>query len=107
MKDTSFEDLKEVIDKVVNHYIQTFPKAPVPQKTYIFSQEWGSTSLGFSGIGGQCCTEAFTVVLCDCSNAHVYFGGDYCYSVPLNEKVMEDIKNHKMRGEWKVTEYLE
>ena len=48
-----------------------------------FPQAWGSTALGFGGIGGQAITTAYTIVL---ESAHfrgyaVYFGGRFAYNV--------------------------
>lgn len=51
---------------------------------YAFPQDWGSTALGFGGIGGQMCTRAQTVVVCDeylTGKACVYFGGRFAYIV--------------------------
>lgn len=50
----------------------------------MFSQTWGSTALGFGGIGGQAITNAYTVVV-ECvrtGNRAVYFGGRFAYLVP-------------------------
>lgn len=54
---------------------------------YAFPQTWGSTSLGFDGIGGQAITRAQTVVvLSENGAAVVYFGGRFAYSVDYSRE---------------------
>ena len=66
----------------------------------MFEQTWGSTALGFPGVGGSAMTEATTYVLIpkketDC--AHVYFGSQFAYKVNgLTQKFMDDLNNHSM-----------
>lgn len=50
----------------------------------MFPQTWGSTALGFDGVGGQAITSAYTVVV-ECVRTGfraVYFGGRFAYLVP-------------------------
>lgn len=48
-----------------------------------FPQVWGSTALGFGGIGGMAMTPAQTTVVSNhqMSAAAVYFAGKFCYMV--------------------------
>lgn len=68
----------------------------------MFEQIWGSTALGFPGVGGSAMTKATTYVLipkkeADC--AHVYFGSQFAYKVNgLTQKFMDDLNNHSMAG---------
>lgn len=57
-----------------------------------FDQGWGSTALGFGGIGGQAITTALTVVVIGpMGDAVVYFGGGFAYHLETyNSKFMED-----------------
>ncbi len=61
---------------------------------YTFEQVWGSTALGFGGIGGQAMTSARTYVFvpqsCD-EKCFVYFGGRFAYAVPYSRQFMEDV----------------
>jgi hypothetical protein len=70
----------------------------------MFLQGWGSTALGYPGIGGSAMTDAYTVVV---SYGHrqfcVYFGagGVLAYKVDLNKMAptgraafMSDLKDH-------------
>lgn len=65
----------------------------------MFVQTWGSTALGFGGVGGAALTDAYTIVLhcSDTSEILVYFGGHLAYKIPYNlvdyEKLNEDILN--------------
>ena len=63
---------------------------------YTFEQTWGSTALGFSGIGGQAITTAntyvFVPVTCN-QNAFVYFGGRFAYEAEYCLQLGEDIGN--------------
>lgn len=68
---------------------------------HMFEQTWGSTALGFPGVGGSAMTEATTYVLIpkkentDC--AHVYFGSQFAYKVNgLTQAFMDDLNNHSM-----------
>ena len=67
---------------------------------YVFEQTWGSTALGFGGMGGQMMTSAMTYVLVPISAntdfCFVYFGGTFAYKVPCCEAVMEDIRHESM-----------
>lgn len=49
----------------------------------MFPQQWGSTALGFPGIGGAAMTTAYTIVLhCELTREYcVYFGGQFAYKV--------------------------
>ena len=61
---------------------------------YVFPQTWGSTSLGFGGIGGQMMTEANTCVLISMGpdpNCYVYFAGRFAYKVPYSREFLDDV----------------
>ena len=49
----------------------------------MWDQAWGSTALGFGGIGGQAITVAYTIVLeSQYGGGHcVYFGGRFAYHI--------------------------
>lgn len=65
---------------------------------YDFDQTWGSTALGFGGIGGSAMTTARTYVLVpdDQEIAHVYFAGRYAYTCKINDAFREDLRNRRM-----------
>jgi hypothetical protein len=66
---------------------------------YNFPQTWGSTSLGFGGIGGAAMTKAYTTVIVCRGNAAVFFAGRHCYSVDvINEAFKEDLNKRHMRS---------
>lgn len=68
---------------------------------YIFEQTWGSTALGFDGIGGQAMTTANTYVFVPVTchqNCFVYFDGRFAYQVPCSKSFMEDVRNHSMKS---------
>ena len=51
---------------------------------FVFQQLWGSTALGYGGLGGAAMTYAYTVVVSTRSQACVYFGrGRLAYRVDL------------------------
>ena len=65
----------------------------------MFAQTWGSTALGFGGIGGQAITSAYVCVIESnlVGGYAVYFGGRLAYVIERpNEKFMEDITRHRM-----------
>lgn len=63
---------------------------------YTFMQTWGSTALGFGGVGGQALTPARTCVFIpevDGEDYIVYFGGRFAYKAPIgSEKFREDMR---------------
>ena len=66
---------------------------------HIFEQVWGSTTFGFSGIGGQAITTANTWVFVPVGvnqKCFVYFGGRFAYKVDGNEKFKKDLANQRM-----------
>ena len=65
----------------------------------MFPQTWGSTALGFGGIGGQAITSAYVCVIESdlLGQFAVYFGGRLAYVIERpNAKFMEDITAHRM-----------
>lgn len=64
----------------------------------VFSQSWGSTTLGFGGVGGQAITSAYTIVV-ECFGAFcVYFGGKFAYLVEKpTTKFFEDVASRQLR----------
>lgn len=60
----------------------------------VFEQTWGSTALGFGGIGGQAMTTAITYVFIPIGinqKCFVYFAGRFAYAVDYSEKFMKDV----------------
>lgn len=65
----------------------------------MFPQTWGSTALGFGGIGGAAITTAYVIIISsDLNGMHaVYFGGQLAYVINRpNEKFWEDVLHHRM-----------
>ena len=61
---------------------------------HVFEQTWGSTALGFGGVGGQAMTSATTYVFIPIGinqKCFVYFAGSFAYAVDYSEKFMEDV----------------
>ncbi len=75
----------------------------------MFPQTWGSTALGFRGIGGQAMTSAYTVVVRDNTSGWVavFFGESLAYALNNpNQKFYEDIQKGKMEAVIKSCLYL-
>jgi hypothetical protein len=65
----------------------------------MFTQTWGSTALGFGGIGGQAITSAYVVVLESEQGAGfcVYFGSRFAYRIKKpTEEFFDDLNNRRM-----------
>jgi hypothetical protein len=63
----------------------------------MFPQMWGSTALGFGGLGGQAITTAYTVVISHGRTHVVYFNGRFAYKVERpNELFYAHVKNQDM-----------
>lgn len=76
---------------------------------HIFPQTWGSTALGFGGIGGQAMTEAMTYVLLsrvDGEDCIVYFAGRFAYKVPYSPEFMDDLLRQCMEPVYKSGKYI-
>ena len=72
----------------------------------VFSQTWGSTALGFGGIGGQAMTSAYTTVIWDYTMNiwAVYFVNRLAYIIrDPNDLFMENV--FKSRNVASVAEY--
>ena len=68
---------------------------------YMFPQTWGSTALGFGGIGGQTITTAQTVVVEDYKNGwySVFFDEGLAYLLKNpNHHFFEDLKKWRMKS---------
>lgn len=61
-------------------------------EVYSFPQGWGSTALGFGGIGGQSITQAQTTIVISGCDAAVYFARNLAYVIRnYNSALMADI----------------
>lgn len=64
----------------------------------LFNQTWGSTALGYDGIGGSAMTDAYTVVVEFLSVYCVYFGcGHLAYKIDagqLDNESLEKFQKH-------------
>jgi hypothetical protein len=88
------ECLKDVCERWNLHNIQDFEENCTIWK---FRQIWGSTALGFSGVGGQALTPATTIVIKYQKHAAVYFNGQHAYDLyTLGSKFKEAIMNEQM-----------
>ena len=68
---------------------------------YTFEQVWGSTALGFGGIGGQVMTSARTYVFVPVScnqKCFVYFAGRFADAVNYSQKFMDDVLKGNMES---------
>lgn len=60
----------------------------------MFPQTWGSTALGYGGMGGAAVTSAYTVIVSDHSVSCVYFGeGELAYKVDHNSSSPQGREN--------------
>lgn len=76
---------------------------------YVFPQTWGSTALGFEGIGGQAITSAYTTVVIDelFGWSGVFFGERLAYVIyNPNQHFFEDLKNGTMQPVYRKSRYL-
>ncbi|SDK39124.1 hypothetical protein [Bradyrhizobium ottawaense] len=79
--------------------LKSHDRRPTPYdiEVYSFPQGWGSTALGFGGIGGQAMTSAQTTVVMCSPSAAVYFGRRLAYVIKtVNGKFMADLASHAM-----------
>lgn len=63
----------------------------------IFKQTWGSTALGFGGVGGTAMTNAYTTILRRGNIWFVFFGGKFAYKVSIDDEVFyKDMKDRNI-----------
>lgn len=65
----------------------------------MFTQTWGSTALGFGGVGGAAMTSAYVIILESERGAGfcVYFGGRFAYKIEKpTDKFFNDVINRGM-----------
>lgn len=77
---------------------------------YTFEQVWGSTALGFGGMGGQAITSARTYVFIPMKHnqkCFVYFGGRFAYKADYSQKFMDDVLNGHMESVARASKYAE
>jgi hypothetical protein len=75
---------------------------------YTFNQTWGSTALGFGGIGGQAITQARTYVFVPMTclqKCYVYFAGRFAYKADYCEAFKEDLRNQDMAPVYQAGKY--
>lgn len=73
------------------------PNSPWGMDWFAFPQTWGSTALGFGGIGGCAMTTAQTVIIGYGNRFEVYFGGRFAYEVlDPNEQFFSDMRKWRM-----------
>lgn len=75
---------------------------------YTFNQTWGSTALGFGGIGGQAITQARTYVFVPTTcnqKCFVYFAGRFAYKADWCDSLREDIYDHNMAPVYQAGKY--
>lgn len=86
----------ESLTKAIEHSGLTDPYS---YSVTMFEQTWGSTALGFGGVGGQALTGAYTVIIDNqyTTEYSVYFGGRFAYKVENPNRVFfEDMFNQDM-----------
>lgn len=79
----------------------------------MFLQMWGSTALGYGGMGGAAMTQAYTVIVKDHRSAAVYFGcGRLAYMVNLTaqsaagrDTFRRDVADHSMAPRAEASRY--
>ena len=87
--------LKEDMNEKMDNTLQIFDKFDVR----IFPQTWGSTALGFEGIGLDSLTTEHTYVLIPYDRTQkclVYFGERFAYEAKYSDRFMFDVLHHHM-----------
>lgn len=97
---TELPNLELIQERFYNHIKPDLGDLRYPQfEINVFLQTWGSTCLGFGGIGGQAMTSAYTTVIWE-ENTGIYGvffneGLGYVINNP-NDLFMESINSHRM-----------
>lgn len=97
---------------VINSLIEQFEKDYPHDEfdIYVFPQTWGSTSLGYGGIGGSAMSTAHTIVIHAQYEhiARVYFGGGrLAYQIKSpNSLFFEDMYAHRLAEKGRHGKYI-
>lgn len=107
-------DLKLIVDRFAKflvskgivdlNYVEVLERA----RMKVFTQMWGSTALGFIGVGGQAMTEAYTTVcyLYDEKIYGVFFGEKLAYVIKNpNSAFLDDCSKMEMASQFEVNRY--
>jgi hypothetical protein len=92
------------LTKIVSANGKAIEIYPNDVEIIMFPQGWGSTALGYGGVGGQSMTTSYTVIVQYYSQYCVYFGGSrLAYKIDYNklskdgqQNFWNDIRNHDM-----------
>lgn len=94
-----YRSTRQVLDKEAGTPKKRRPYADEVE-VVMFPQMWGSTALGFGGMGGAAMTKAYTTVVFGNSNQSVcvYFGTRLAYAIDkdIPSEFWADLKNHNM-----------
>ena len=69
-------------------------------EVYCFPQIWTNTSGGFESIGGSTVVTHNTIVILEKPSRiyHIFFKGEYGYTVDHNNRFIYDLNNHDIAG---------
>lgn len=109
---TKEEKLKLRVNEGSGKMVQRRPES-YEIEVVMFPQTWGSTALGYGGIGGASMTPAYTVIVSHRRCSCVYFGGgrlayrvDGAKQSPEGQKrFIEDISRQNMAARSEATRY--
>lgn len=103
----NFQKIEEKFFNVLCNFYDGAYKRP-NTTVHVFPQMWGSTALGFKGIGGSAMTTAYTTVI-QVDNTELYgvfFGEEFAYFVDNPLPVFfEDLKNCNMAPVYESKKY--
>jgi len=101
-----------IINKIVEQFNANLKEQKIHDdiEVYVFPQCWGSTALGYGGIGGSAMTTASTIVLyAHCENiVRVYFGGGLlAYEIKNPNRIFfDDMFSHRLAEKSKSGKYI-
>ena len=74
---------------------------------YVFPQMWGSTALGYSGIGGSAMTGSHTIIFYNTytGNVMLSYGARFIKLNTPNRLFFEDISKGRIESECKLSKY--
>lgn len=98
---TKLPNLELIQERFYNHIKSELNNLNYPEfELTVFLQTWGSTALGFGGVGGQAMTSAYTTVIWE-ENTGIYgvfFGERLAYVIENpNIVFLDDLVYHRMK----------
>jgi hypothetical protein len=101
------EMFNETIEKILMEFIKSENSYKDEIEVYMFPQMWGSTALGYSGMGESAMTSSHTIVFHNQNTGNVMlsYGGRFIRLMNPNQLFFDDLFKQRIEPEYKLHKY--